>query len=188
MHSRTHLLVSAAVGLLTYPRSPWRAALVVAGGVLIDLDHFVLYAQRSGDWSLAGALRYEQRRHRRARPGDTRPRYGSLRSLIHQPRLTLPIAWLLGVAWRPLRPIALGLTVHLAMDLHFPQYDRRLWKRAAGRCEQCGLPGLSLTPYYLVPPHRGGARWDPDNLAVLCAACARELAKRTRGMPVALRG
>jgi hypothetical protein len=175
MRFRAHLLTAAAAGLLSYPRSPVRAALVAAGGVLIDLDHYVLYARRSGDWSLPGALHYEQRRHQQARPGDTRPRYGSLRSLLHQPLLTLPVAWALGGAWPLLRPLALGLTVHLALDVHLPRFDRRLWKRAGGRCEHCGLPGLDIGPYYIVPPHRGGKRWALDNLVVVCGACARDM-------------
>ena len=98
MRFRTHLLAAAAVGLVTYPRSPARVALVAAGGVLIDIDHYILYAMRSGDWSLAGALGYEIRRHSAQRQGDTRPRYGSLRSILHRPLLTLPVAWLLGLA------------------------------------------------------------------------------------------
>ncbi len=178
MHSRTHLITSAITGIIFYPRSPLRIALVIAGGVLIDVDHYVLYAQRSGDWSLAGALRYERRRHVHAQAGDTRPRYGSLRSSIHLPWLVLPIVWLLGLVWAPIRPAAIGLTLHLALDLHYPQYDPMLWKRADERCEYCGLPGLDLTPQYLVPPHRGGKRWDHNNLVIVCSACAKKLGRQ----------
>jgi hypothetical protein len=181
MRFRAHLLAAAAVGALAYPRSPARAALVAAGGVLIDIDHYILYALRSGDWSLAGALGYEARRHTAQRRGDTRPRYGSLRSIAHQPLLTLPVAWLLALAWPALRPLALGLSVHLALDLHLPRFRRAVWRRAGGRCERCGLPGLDMGPYYLVPPHRGGKRWSLDNLVVLCDECARELFRRTAG-------
>jgi hypothetical protein len=180
MHFRTHLAVAAAAGLAIYPHSPRRAALVAIGGVLIDVDHLILYAMRSGDWSLAGALRYDRRRHRPPRPGDTQPRYGSLRSVIHRAWLTLPLAWLLALAWPSLRPLAAGVTIHLALDLHLPHYDRRAWRRAEGRCERCNLPGLELEVYYRVAPHRGGDRWSLENRAVWCPACAREAYRAAR--------
>jgi hypothetical protein len=171
---RSHLIAAATVGALIYRRKPWRALAVAASGVLIDFDHLILYAMRSGDWSIWGALRYDKRRHSRIRPGDTRPRYGSLRSDLHRPWLTLPIIWLLALAWPILRPVAIGLTTHLALDIHLPHYDRRAWQRANRRCERCHLPGLDLEVFYLVPPHRGGKRFDSTNHVVWCAACARE--------------
>jgi hypothetical protein len=177
MHFRAHLAAAAAAGLALYPHSPRRVALTVLGGVLIDVDHFLLYALRSGDWALSGALAYEKRRHTRIRPGDTRPRYGSLRSIVHRPWLSLPIAWLLAFVWPSLRPLAIGLTIHLAMDVHYPHYDRQAWARAAERCERCKLPGTDLEVYWKVPPHRGGDRFATENHIVWCSACAREIAR-----------
>jgi hypothetical protein len=96
MRFRSHLLASAAAGLALYPRSPRKAALVAVSGCVLDVDHYVLYALRSGDWNPLGALRYNRRRTRRIRPGDTRPRYGPLRSVLHRKRLTIPLVWLAG--------------------------------------------------------------------------------------------
>ncbi|MFO7171108.1 MAG: hypothetical protein DIU80_024025 [Chloroflexota bacterium] len=186
MHFRTHLIASAVAGLALYPRSLRRAALVVLGGVGLDADHYLLYATRSGDWSLAGAIAYDRRRHGRVRPGDTRPRYGSLRSAAHRPLLTLPLIWALSLIWPALRPIAVGLTLHLAMDVSIPHYDRRLWRRAGGRCERCGLANVRLAAYYVLPPHRGGDMWALDNRAIWCSECAREHyteARRAAGPP-----
>jgi hypothetical protein len=172
---RTHLLTSAAAGLALYPRSPLRIALVVLGGVAIDMDHFVLYAVRSGDWSVDGALRYDRRRHGRIRRGDTRPRYGTLRSEAHRPLLTLPLVWVLALACPWLRPIAAGLTLHLALDVPFQRYDRGVWERSDGRCERCGLAGVSLDVYFRRSPVGGGSWFRADNRVVLCAQCVREL-------------
>src|SRR5262245_54838746 len=117
MRLRTHLIASTLAGIALYPRSPRRAALMALAGVAVDLDHYLLYALRSGDWSLLGALRYDRRRARPIRPGDTRPRYGSLRSVIHHAALTIPLAWLIASRQPALRPLASGLTLHLAMDV-----------------------------------------------------------------------
>ncbi|MCS6842493.1 MAG: hypothetical protein NZ699_12660 [Roseiflexus sp.] len=174
MRFRDHLLAAAAISLALYPRSPVRAALAILGGVALDIDHFLLYALRSGDWSPVGALRYDRRRHRLPRRGDTRPRYGMLRSVAHEPQVALPLIWLAATLWSPLRPLAVGLTVHLALDLHLPRFNWRVYRRAQDRCERCGIAGVPLEVYYLVDPRRGGRRWSVQNCALWCAECARE--------------
>jgi hypothetical protein len=178
MRLRTHLLASALAGIALYPRAPRRAALLALAGVAVDLDHFLLYALRSGDWSPLGALRYDRRRGRRIRPGDTRPRYGSLRSVLHRAALTIPLAWLAAHRRPALRPLAIGVTLHLAMDISLLHFDWRVWRRARGHCERCGIGGLELGIYYLVLPDRGGPRWSLENRMAWCKACSRE-ARRT---------
>lgn len=173
MRFREHVLAAVVTGLALYPHSPACVALTAFGGVALDIDHFLLYALRSGDWNPVSALRYDRRRHRPPRRGDTRPRYGSLRSIGHEPLMVLPLVWLVALLWSPLRPIAAGLTVHLALDLHLPRYDWRIHRRANGRCERCGISGIPLEVYYLVDPRRGGRRWSVHNCALWCAECAR---------------
>lgn len=138
MQFRTHLITSAAAALALYPRKPHHAAALVLAGVVLDVDHLLLYALQSGDWSVAGALRYDRYRHTRIGAGDTRPRYGSLRSWLHRPWLLLPIVWL-GATRRPaLRPLALGLSLHLGMDYAYWPGDALTHLRARGRCANCG--------------------------------------------------
>lgn len=174
MRLRTHMLTAALAGVALHPRSPRRAALVALAGVLVDLDHYLLYALRSGDWSLLGALRYDRRRNRPIRPGDTRPRYGPLRSSFHNAALTVPLLWLLGWRWPALRPVAAGVTLHLALDTTLPlRLDWRVRRRARQRCERCGVGGLELGVYYVRLPKDGGARWAMSNRAAWCAVCAR---------------
>jgi hypothetical protein len=175
MRLRTHLLASVLAGIALYPRSPGRAALMALGGVAVDLDHYLLFALRSGDWSPLGALRYDRRRGRPIQPGDTRPRYGSLRSIVHRAALTIPLAWLAARQWPVLRPLAAGVTLHLIMDLPPLRFDWRVWRRARGHCERCGIGGLELGVYYRLSPDRGGARWSLENRAAWCSTCAREV-------------
>lgn len=174
MQIRTHMLASALAGIALYPRSPRRAALLALAGVLVDFDHYLVYALRSGDWNPAGALRYDRRRTRPIRPGDTRPRYGPLRSRIHRARLSLPPLWLLSRRWPALRPILLGVALHLALDTYVMlSLDWRVWRRARGRCERCGVGGLALGVYYVRQPKRGGHPWALDNRAAWCDDCAQ---------------
>jgi hypothetical protein len=138
MRLRDHLLSSALLGAICYMRSPDRALLVLIGGVLIDLDHVAIYGLKTGDWSIAGAIHYDRYRHRPPGLGDTRPRYGTLRSWLHRPLLVLPMIWWLASRLPSLRPVALGLSLHLLLDYWQLPLDWRAILLAGGRCEQCG--------------------------------------------------
>ena len=163
MRFRSHLLSSVAAGLLCYPRSPARAAVVVLAGTLIDVDHLVLYSLQTGDWSLSGAIQYDRYRNRPGGRGDTRPRYGSLRSWIHQPGL-LPFLWLLALNRPALRPLTLGVSLHLLLDyLEWPRFFLA-YRRSGRRCERCGRRDRQLTVH----------RWrDRSGMAfhTLCRPC-----------------
>jgi len=166
MHLRTHLLTSSALGLALYPRRPTRLAALVAAGALIDLDHLVLYALRTGDWSVVGALRYNRYRGRRYTAGDTRPRYGSLRSWLHTPWLALPLAWAWAGACPAARPLALGLSLHLLLDHVDLPWRLQARLRAGGACQSCGRRGAPLSVYRF--GHAARARY-----LALCRACGQ---------------
>lgn len=175
MRLRTHIISSTLTALALYPREPRRAALLGLSGVLLDVDHYLLYALRSGDWNPIGALRYNAWRHLPRTRRDARRRYGPLRSIFHRPWLTLPLAWGLSARWPALRPAAIGITLHLALDLPYLELDWRVWRRTSGRCERCGRRGRKRHIRYLLPPSAGGARWDAHNRAAWCEDCIREM-------------
>jgi hypothetical protein len=175
MRPHIHALSSALLAAALYPRAPRKAALLLAAGVGLDADHYLLYALRSGDWTPRGAWRYDAWRHEPRDAGDTRVRYGSLRSPAHDARLVLPLAWLLSWRWPALRPIAIGLTLHLALDFPFLRLDWRAWRRAGGRCERCGRSDVKLDVNYVVMPRHGGSRFSLDNRAVWCRRCRFEV-------------
>lgn len=180
MRFRTHLLTSAALGLTLYPRQPSRAALVVLAGTLVDVDHLLLYASHTGDWSVVGALRYDRYRHRRKGQGDTRPRYGSLRSWIHRPALVLPPLWALAWTRPALRPLVLGISLHLLLDHYDGPLRILALLRAAGRCEACSRRGLRLTAHW--SGRRGLARY-----VALCRVCGERGARPApRAQPAVL--
>jgi len=175
MRLRTHIITSAVLGAALYPREPRRAALLALGGVLLDVDHYLLYALRSGDWNPLGAWRYNGWRHMPRSTTDTRRRYGALRSIFHRPWLTLPLIWSISARWAAMRPAAIGITLHLALDFPFLQLDRRAWRRAGARCERCGAHAQKRRIVYILPPRYGGAPWTLDNRAVWCLDCVHEV-------------
>ncbi|WP_298820427.1 hypothetical protein [Chloroflexus sp.] len=138
MNLREHLITSTLLAAGLYLRRPQAAALLITGGVLIDLDHLILYACRTGDWSISGALSYNRYRNRLPWRGDNRPRYGSLRSWLHQPLLVLPPLWTLTQRWPRLRPFAIGVTLHLLLDHVSLPFIWAAYLRSRGRCSHCG--------------------------------------------------
>ena len=181
MRLRTHILTSALLGVALYARAPRKAALLLAGGVLLDADHYLLYAIRSGNWNPLSALRYDRWRNQPLSTGDRRRRYGSLRSIFHSARVTLPLVWLLGWRQPALRPLAIGVTLHLALDTSPLRLDWRVWRRANGRCERCGRTGLKRGIYYVNLPRAGGSRWSAHNRAAWCYDCALAARSATGG-------
>lgn len=176
MHPGTHLITSSVLGLLVYMRRPARLATLVAAGTLIDFDHLALYGWRTGDWSVIGALRYNRYRGRRHTEGDNRPRYGSLRSWLHIPWLALPAIWAWAGRQPDIRPLALGLTLHLLLDhLEWP-WQAQAWLRARGACESCGRRHIRLSVYRLGPP------WRSAHYRALCRNCG-EQAQRSGRFP-----
>lgn len=176
MRFRTHLLSSLAAGLAIYGPRPVPVAALVAAGTLIDVDHVVLYALQTGDWSLFGAVRYDRYRHKVAGAGDNRPRYGSLRSWLHEPLLLLPTGWLAAAGHPWLRPLALGVGLHLLLD-HYDwpaRYGEHL--RSRGVCRACGRSGRRLSVA------RSGRRGAYSYRAI-CRACAERSAMGGRGGP-----
>jgi hypothetical protein len=171
MRPRTHLWTSALAAAIVYPRSPLRAALAIASGVLIDLDHLALYRLRTGDGTLTGAMVYNRYRNFPARRGDNRPRYGSMRSWIHEPAV-LPPLLLLARHVPALRPIALGMFVHLLLDQAYMTRAVRVALRARGRCELCGARGRPLRHHFVRHPLEGGTA-SVDNIVALCRPCYR---------------
>ncbi|MGQ9613073.1 MAG: hypothetical protein ACUVSL_08430 [Chloroflexus sp.] len=166
MNLQEHLITSTLLAVSLYPRQPLAAALVIAGGVLVDLDHLALYISRTGDWSISGALHYNRYRHRFPQPGDSRPRYGSLRSRLHHPLIVLPPLWALAQRLPWVRPLAAGVTLHLLLDHIALPFVWNVYLRAGGRCVRCG--SRRKVSVYL-RPNGQHQQWQ---WTVLCQRCA----------------
>ncbi|NNJ10091.1 hypothetical protein EKD04_007105 [Chloroflexales bacterium ZM16-3] len=164
MRFRTHAITSAIAGVALYPRSPLRATALLLGGTLLDVDHFLLYALQTGDWSVAGALTYNRYRHDPGIDGDTRPRYGPLRSWLHNPILLLTPGWVAASRHPAIRPIMIGLSLHLLLDyIWWPRYTLAFW-RAGKRCASCGRSDRKLTVYWR-------RAWGEPEMRTLCRPC-----------------
>ena len=108
MRVRDHLVLSAAGAALLSPWAGGSALGLVAGGVLIDADHYAWFCLRQRSVNPAAAVRF----FNEAGP----PQHARTRAL-HSP-LVLLGALLAGIHQRRLLPVALGMSLHVALDAH----------------------------------------------------------------------
>lgn len=96
----------------------------VVGATAIDLDHYPGAVRRYGLRNPLDGFRFAfTGRVPGWAPHDSRYPVVVQRPL-HRPEIALGLV-VLGLSWRPLRPLALGLLWHLALDLFDILADRR---------------------------------------------------------------
>ena len=163
MRVRDHIALSAAGAAFVQPWLGNRALGLFAGGVLVDVDHYLWFCVRERRLSPRAAMRFFNQAHP---PRDARTR------MLHKP--VVPLALLvLGIRRPPLVPIGVGMVVHVALDL---QHEARMaearieaLERDGFVCQVCGARGdlnahLHNQPW-LLPSYQA------ENLVALCAPC-----------------
>lgn len=122
MYPSQHAAITALTALpLRAAGVSWRSlALFGAGAVLIDVDHYLSYAWREGDFSLRNAYHYHRNRVRRddARPG-LNPHLPPLWPGRNRPFHAISVlAGFCALAWLApvLRPLAAGALYHRLQD------------------------------------------------------------------------
>jgi hypothetical protein len=162
MRVRDHIALSGTGAALLHRRLDGGALGFCAGGVLVDVDHYLWFGLRERRWSPLEAMRFFNEAHP--------PQHAATRALHHP---IVPLALLLAGLRRPaLRPLALGVLVHLALDAcHEARMDAA---RAAAlarddfACQACGTRAadahLRRQPW-LLPSYK------PQNLVSLCGPC-----------------
>jgi hypothetical protein len=164
MRVRDHIAVSTAGAALLQPWIRRGALGLWAGSVLIDLDHYLWFCLRERRWSPRAAVRF----FNEADP----PEHAATR-VLHSPVAPLAVL-LLGSRRRAPVPIALGMVLHIALDLH---HDARMdrasaaaLERDAFSCQVCGTQGPAVGTHLRRQPSLLPS-YDAQNLVALCAAC-----------------
>jgi hypothetical protein len=150
------------------------AAGLVAGGVLIDADHYAWFCLRHRRLNPLAAVRLFNEAHPPQHPGTR---------ALHSPVALLVV---LGAAVRRpwLLPVALGMGLHVALDA---QHETRMGKaraaaleRDAFRCQACGSRAPHLDAHirhqpWLLPSYA------TQNLVALCPGCHEAAHARGKG-------
>ncbi len=166
MRVRDHIALSSAGAAVA---SPWVGRRVLSAGaasVLIDVDHYLWFAVRERHLNPLSAIRFFNQ-------VDASDRRAA--RLLHHP-LTLASMTLLAKRRRWALPIAVGMALHVGLDVYHQGCLRKARASALRRdrftCQKCRLPRHDVTAHLwrqpmLLPSYR------TENLVTLCADCHR---------------
>jgi hypothetical protein len=165
MRVRDHIVLSTTAAALLRPRLGSAGVLRLwAGSVLIDADHYVWFCLTQRRASPLAAMEFFNEAHP--------PQHAATR-VLHNP-LALLAALLVSVRRRRLRPVAVGMGVHIALDAgHEARMNRAralALRRADFLCTECGANAGSAEAHverqpWLLPSY------SPRNLISLCGPC-----------------
>ena len=164
MRVRDHIALST-VGAAVLHRWVGRGALGLwAGSVLIDVDHYAWFCLRQRRWSPLAAMRFFDEAHA--------PQHSATR-MLHGP--VAPVAvLLLSVRRRHLLMVALGMGLHVALDVH---HEARMdeargvaLERDDFSCQECGTRAPHVGTHLRRQP-RLLPSYEAQNLISLCGPC-----------------
>jgi hypothetical protein len=174
---RDHVVLSTAGAALL---SPWIGRRVVApwaASILIDGDHYVWFCLRHRRLDPLAAAHYFD---------EAQPLRHPATRVLHSPIVLLTML-LLGTRRRRALPLALGMVLHVALDIHHEarmnQARTAVLRRDHFTCQTCGTRGpqvgthLARQPWLL--PSYG-----TQNLVTLCGNCHE--AAHARRTPIRL--
>lgn len=179
MRVRDHVALSTAGAAVLVPLLGWQVVPAWAASILIDIDHYLWFVARRRQLSPLAAIRLFNQ--------PEAPGHWATRSL-HHPAALLAVG-MGATRHRRLRPLALGIGFHLALDTY---HRRRLrvgsedtLRRAGHTCERCGHQGVDVKAHEQQPrlplsSHPAG------EFIALCPTCHRAAHQRRR--PAACNG
>jgi hypothetical protein len=174
MRVRDHIALSTAGAALLHPWLRRGAIGLWAGSILVDIDHYVWFCVREGRCNPVAAMRFFNEAH---------PPQHAVTRVLHSPVAPLAVL-LMGTHRRALVPVALGMALHLGLDL---RHELRMGEaRAAAMerddfsCQACGTRASHVGTHlrrqpWLLPSY------DAQNLVSLCAPCHAAAHARERG-------
>ncbi len=107
-----HFLVSLLIAVLLYPIFSWNVLMIFIGGVLIDVDHYLLYIYRFGKFSLKGCYKYH---HVDVKKNHHKDVFGAL--LIFHTIEFLLLSAFLSLYYTLALIFTVGLLAHYTLDI-----------------------------------------------------------------------
>jgi hypothetical protein len=174
MRVRDHIVLSTAAAALLRPWAGSRALGLVAGGVLIDADHYAWLCLRHRRLNPVAAMRFFNEAHP--------PQHSGTRAL-HSPIVLLALAP--AALRRPqLLPVVLGMGLHVALDgLHRARMQRArvsALQRDGYRCQECCTHSRHVDAHIQRQP-RLLPSYAPGHLISLCRGCHQAAHARVKG-------
>lgn len=122
MYVRDHFIVSVILGVLLFPIFKWNILFIIVGGVLIDVDHYLLYYMKFKKFDLVKGYKYFSGK-------DCWKELINSLSIFHTVEFLI-LMIVLSFYYKPFVFIVIGIVPHLIMDFIHEN-------RAAGRLVKC---------------------------------------------------
>lgn len=118
MEIHIHLWTSIALAAILFPFFGWLSLFAIAGGYLVDFDHYITYVMRKRDWSLKRSIAYYRTR-----------RYAIKRPVLHIFHTVEAFATLMVLAFYHdiFMVILAGYLLHMLLDFSNTAYHKG-WK------------------------------------------------------------
>jgi hypothetical protein len=175
MRVRDHIAISTAGAALACPWLGRRALDIWAGSVLVDADHYLWFCLRQRRWGPRAAIRFFNEAHA--------PQHTATR-VLHSPAALLAVL-VLGVRRRELLRVAVGMGLHVALDLHhearMDEARAAALERDGFSCQACGTRATHVGTHLREQPSLLPS-YGTQNLISLCAPC-HETAHARAGRP-----
>jgi hypothetical protein len=175
MRVRDHLVVSTLGAALLAHRAGRAAVGLWAGGVLIDADHYFWFCLSHHTVSTRRAIRFFNDAHP--------PQHAGTRAL-HSPG-ALALAGGLALRRARLRPVALGMGMHVLLDACHETRMKRARAAALRRddfaCQACGSRAGDVGTHVWHQP-RLMPSYATRNLVSLCPSCHEMAHRRAAGV------
>jgi 5-methylcytosine-specific restriction endonuclease McrA len=174
MRVRDHIALSTTGAALLHPLLRRGALGLWAGSVLVDIDHYLWFCLRERRCNPVAAMRFFNEAHP---PQDAATR------VLHSPAALLAVLLLSGRR-RAVLPVALGMALHVALDVRHEvrmnQARAAAMERDDFSCRACGTRASHVGTHlrrqpWLLPSY------DAQNLVSLCAPCHAAAHARERG-------
>lgn len=121
MYVKDHFIVSVILGILLFPIFKWNVLLILVGGVLIDIDHYLLYYMKFKKFDLIRGYKYFKK--------DCWKELINSLSIFHTVEVLI-LMIILSLYYRIIILILIGMVSHLIMDAIY-EYN------VAGRLVKC---------------------------------------------------
>jgi hypothetical protein len=161
---RDHIAISTVAAAAARPRLGRDAALLWAGAVLIDVDHYLAFCLQERRLDPVAAVRFYGR--------AVSSEHWATRA-FHAPLLVLAVL-ALGARVRPLGAVGVGMGLHVMLDTGHETRMNRARSAALERdrhtCQGCGARHSRVGTHLLRQP-RLLPSYRPQNVVSLCAPC-----------------
>jgi hypothetical protein len=161
---RDHLALSTAGAALLYPWFGRRVLSGWAASILIDVDHYLWFVANERRLDPGAALRFFN---------EAQPPPATNVRFLHTP-VAMAVVAALSTRWRGLRPVAVGMAAHAALDAYHDARMDRVRAAALCRdnftCQECGAQDDSVTAHTARQPSLLPS-YKESNFVALCGPC-----------------